>query len=52
LHYGTKSISDYIYFITFIDNHSKRVWTFILKFKDQTIDVLKHLHTSVKRKIN
>jgi len=39
-----KSISDYSYFVAFNDDHSRKVWTFVLKSKDQVLDVFKHLH--------
>lgn len=36
-------------FLTFIDDHSKKVWAFVLKSKIQVLDVFKYLHTSVER---
>jgi len=46
---GDKSISGCSYFVTFIDDHSRKVWDFVLKSKDQVLDVFKHLHASVER---
>ena len=37
------------YFVTFIDDHSRKVWAFALKFKSQVLDVFKHFHASVER---
>ena len=44
-----KSISGCSYFVTFIDDHSRKVWAFVFKSKDQVLDVFKHLHASVER---
>ena len=46
-----RSISGCSYFVTFIDDHSRKVWDFVLKSKDQVLDVFKHLHASVEREI-
>jgi len=46
-----KSISGCSYFVTFIDDHSRKVWAFVLKSKDQVLDVFKYLHASVEREI-
>jgi len=44
-----ESISGCSYFITFIDDHSRKVWAFVWKSKDQVLDMFKHLHASVER---
>lgn len=40
-----------LYFVTFIDNHSQKVWVFILKSEDHMHDVFKYFHVSVKREM-
>lgn len=37
------------YFFTFIDDHSRKVWVFILKYKHRVLGVFKHFHASVER---
>lgn len=37
------------YFVTFIDDHSRKVWATVLKTKDQVLDVFKDLHVKVER---
>jgi hypothetical protein len=44
-----KSIGGALNFVIFIDNHSRKVWTFVLKSKDYVLCVFKHLHASVLR---
>lgn len=44
-----KSLGRASYFVIFIDEHSRKVWVFILKYKDQVLTVLKHFHASVER---
>ena len=39
------------YFMTFIDDHSRKVWTFTLKMKDQVLDVFKMWYTAMEREI-
>jgi len=39
------------YFVTFIDDHSRQVWAFVLKSIDQVLDVFKHLHAIVEREL-
>ena len=36
-----KTFSGALYFITFIDDCSKKLWTYTLKTKDQVLDVFK-----------
>ena len=38
---GEKSLSGTQYFVTFIDDHSRKVWAFILKCKDQVLNTLR-----------
>ena len=44
-----KSHSGGQYFVTFIDNHSRKLWAYILKTKDQVLSVFKELHARVER---
>ena len=42
-------ISSALYFVTFIDDCSKKFWAYYLKMKDQVIDVFKQFHFKVER---
>jgi len=44
-----KSFSGGIYFMTFIDDHSRKLWAYALKTKDQVLDVFKQFHVFVER---
>ena len=45
----TKSHAGAQYFVTFIDDHSRRLWATPLKTKDQVLSVFKELHARVQR---
>ena len=45
----TKSHAEAQYFVTFIADHSMRLWATPLKMKDQVLSVFKELHTRVER---
>jgi transposase InsO family protein len=45
----TRSLGGCYYFVTFIDDHSRKVWVYTLKTKDQVLDVFKQFHASVER---
>ena len=45
------SIGSALYFVTFIDACSRKVWAFALKFKDQVLDMFKFFHAYVERGI-
>ena len=45
----TKSHAGLQYFMTFIDDHSRKLWVLPLKTKDQVISVFKELHARVER---
>ena len=45
----TKSLGGALYFVTFIDDCSRKLWAFGLKTKDQVLEVFKELHTKVER---
>ena len=38
-----------LYYVTFIDDHSRKVWAYALKSKDQVLDIFKDFHVKVKR---
>ena len=38
-----------LYYVTFIDDHSRKVWAYALKSKDQVLDVFKDFHVKVER---
>ncbi|RVW64630.1 Retrovirus-related Pol polyprotein from transposon TNT 1-94 [Vitis vinifera] len=38
-----------LYYVTFIDDHSRKVWAYALKSKDQVLDVFKDFHVMVER---
>ena len=43
-----KSLGGAYYFVTFIDDHSRRVWVYLLNTKDQVLQVLKEFHALVE----
>ncbi|KAD4180550.1 hypothetical protein E3N88_29141 [Mikania micrantha] len=45
----TRSLGGCSYFVTFIDDHSRKVWVYSLKSKDQVFDVFKQFHALVER---
>ncbi|GKD50569.1 putative RNA-directed DNA polymerase [Tanacetum coccineum] len=45
----TKTLGGCSYFVTFIDDHSRKVWVYTLKTKDQVSDVFKQFHALVER---
>nr|GEV77481.1 retrovirus-related Pol polyprotein from transposon TNT 1-94 [Tanacetum cinerariifolium] len=45
----TKRLGECSYFVTFIDDHSRKVWVYTLKTKDQVLDVFKQFHALVER---
>ncbi len=38
-----------MYFVTFIDDHSRKVWVRLLKSKDQVLEAFKEFHAQVER---
>ena len=44
-----KSLGGAQYFVTFIDDHSRKVWVYPLKTKDQVLQIFKEFHASVER---
>ena len=45
----TRIVGGVLYFITFIDDHSRKVWGFDLKTKDHVLDTFKELHAKLKK---
>ena len=45
----TRTLGGSAYFVTFIDDHSRKVWVYTLKTKDQVLDVFKQFQASVER---
>ena len=45
----TKSLGGASYFITFIDDHSRKIWVYNLKTKDQVLQVFNQFHAFVER---
>jgi hypothetical protein len=46
---NTKTLGSALYYVTFIDDHSRKVWVFALKTIDQVLDVFKVFHMKVER---
>ena len=38
-----------LYYVTFIDDHSRNVWAYALKSKDHVLNVSKDFHVKVER---
>ena len=45
----TKSLGGALYFVTFIDDYSRKLWAFGLKTKDQVLKIFKELNIKVER---
>ena len=45
----TRIVGGALYFVTFIYDHSTKVWGFSLKTKDQELDAFKELHARLER---
>ena len=48
----TKSHAGSQYFVTFIDDYSWNLWTFVLKTKDSVLSVFKEFQVRVEREID
>jgi hypothetical protein len=46
---NTKTLGSALYYVSFIDDHSRKVWVFALKTKDQVLGVFKVFHMKVER---
>jgi hypothetical protein len=47
-----KSLGRALYFVTFIDDHSRKIFLYVLRNKCQVLDVFKEFHAKVERKID
>ena len=45
----TKTLGGSYYFVTFIDDHSRKLWAYTLKTKDQVLETFKQFHALVER---
>ena len=45
----TKTLGGALYFVTFIDDCSRKLWVYVLKTKDQVLGVFKQFQASVER---
>ena len=45
----TRTMGGALYFVTFIDDHSRKVWGFALTTNDQVLDAFKELHARLER---
>jgi len=43
----TKNFSGQLYFITFVDDHLRKLWVYVLKSKDQMLGVFKQFQASI-----
>jgi len=46
---STKSLNGALYFVTFIDDHSRNVWFSLLRSKDEALEAFKEFHMRVER---
>ena len=44
-----RTVGGALYFVTFIDDNSRKVWGFSLKTKDQVLEAFKELHARLAR---
>ena len=40
----TRTLGSTLYFVTFIDDHSRKFWAFALKSKNQILEIFKYFH--------
>ena len=45
----TKTFGGGLYFVTFINDHSRKLWVYVLKTKDQVLGVFKQFQASVEK---
>jgi hypothetical protein len=46
---NTKTLGGALYYVTFIDDHFRKMWVFALKTKDQVLGVFKVFHLKVEK---
>jgi len=44
----TKSLGGHLYYVTFIDDHSRKTWIYLLKSKDEVFDKFQELKAEVE----
>ena len=44
-----RTLSGSLYFVVFIDDHSRKLWVYTLRRKDQVLDAFKQFHALVER---
>lgn len=44
-----KSLGGAQYFVSFIDDHTRKVWVYLLKTKDQVLQAFKEFHAMVEK---
>ena len=47
-----KPFSGALYFVTFIDDYSSKLWVYALKTKDQVLEKFKEFHVLVERQLS
>ena len=45
---GDRTLGGALYFVTFVDDHFRKLWTYALKTKDQVFEVFKHFVAEVE----
>ena len=45
----TNTLDESLYFVTFIDDHLRKIWVYTLEIKDQVLNAFKQFHVLVKR---
>ena len=45
----TRTVGGALYFVTFINDHSRKFWGFAMKTKDHVLDAFKELHAKFER---
>ena len=48
----TPSLTGNVYFMSFIDDYSRKTWVYLLKQKSQAFDVLKSFQTMAQKESN
>lgn len=46
---STRTLGGSVYFVTFIDDHSRKVWAYRMKSKDQVLEIFKQFQAIVER---
>ena len=46
---STKTIGGALYFVTFIDDHSRKLWCYAMKTKDEVSEIFQSFHVEIER---